>query len=181
MDCLVKEDGSVVTRGFCTSRWVIVRGEVGQVLLSPCGGSCVEFTNLLCCSPYAVLFVSLVRRFSGTVSREGSGLPPCRFWLQKLSWVNFARCVRQTGDLVVDFELAFSLDKLRHKVTVSVWVVSRRDFLCYSEAGPACVSHVLVRFHCLRVGSLSPLFIYSSDCIPGTGSRSPLCLFLACC
>ena len=95
------------------------------------------------------------------------------FWLQRLSWIKSVRCVWQTGDLVVGSESAFSVDKLHHKDTVLVWVVSRRDFLCYSQAGPARVSHVLVLFLCLRVGSLSPLFICSSDCTPGTVSLSP--------
>ena len=103
--------------------------------------------------------------FQAPSAARDQGFHPVGFWLQMLSWVKFVRCVWQTGDLVVDFELAFS--------TVSVWVVSRLDFLCYSQAGPASVSHVLVRFLCLRVGSLSLLFMYSSDCTPGTVSLSP--------
>ena len=65
------------------------------------------------------------------------------FWLQRLSWIKSVRCVRQTGDLVVGSESAFSMDKLHHKDTVLVWDVSKRDFLCYSQAGPARVSNVV--------------------------------------
>ena len=111
--------------------------------------------------------------FQAPSAARDQGFHSVGFWLQVLSWVKFVRCVWQTGDLVVDFESAFLLDKRHHKDTVSVWVVSRRDFLCYSQAGPASVSHVLVLFLCLPVGSLSPLVIYSSDCTTGTVSLSP--------
>ena len=100
---------------------------------------------------------------------------PVGFWLQRLSWIKSVRYVWQIGGLVVGSESAFSVDKMHHKDTVLVGNVSRRDFLCYSQAGPARVLSVLVLFLCLRVGSLSPLFICLSDCTPGSVS---LCLFI---
>ena len=114
--------------------------------------------------------------FQAPSAARDQGFHPVGFRLQMLSWVKFVRCVWQTGDLVVDSESAFSVDKLHHKDTVSVWVVSRRNFLCYFQAGPASVSHVLVLFLCLRVGSLSPFFlICSSDCTALWPDRISLC------
>ena len=136
-----------------------MRGEVGQVLLSPCGGSCVEFFQLVVLFSQLSAFVFVVRRFSGTVGKEGADLPPRRFLAGTAE-------LGQHRDFVVGSESAFSVDKLNHKDTVLVGNVSRRDFLCYSQAGPASVTHVLVLFLCLRVGSLSPLFICLSDCTP---------------
>ena len=91
------------------------------------------------------VFVLVVRRFSGTVARK-HGFHSVGFWLQRLGWIKSVRCGWQTGDLVVGSESAFSMDKLHHKDTVLVWNVSRRDFLCYSQAFPARVTHVLVLF-----------------------------------
>ena len=69
---------------------------------------------------------------------------------------------------MVGSESALSVDELHHKDTVLVGNVSRHDFLCYSQAGRARVTLVLVLFLCLRVGSLSPLFICLSDCTAGS-------------
>ena len=52
---------------------------IGQVFLSPCGGSCVEFCQPVVWFSQRSAFVLVVRRFSGTVGREGAGLPPRRF------------------------------------------------------------------------------------------------------
>ena len=76
------------------------------------------------------VFVLVVRRFSGTVGREGAGFPRRRLFAATLSWIKSVRYVWQIGDLVVDSESAFSVDKLHHKGTVLVANVSRRDFLC---------------------------------------------------
>ena len=115
--------------------------------------------------PQHSVCVLVVRRFSGTVARK-HGFHSVGFWLQRLGWIKSVRCGVQTGDLVVGSESAFSMDKLHHKDTVLVWNVSRRDFLCYSEAGP-----VLVLFLCLRVDSLSPLFF----CLSTAPQASCLC------
>ena len=91
------------------------------------------------------------------------------------------RCVWQTRDLVDGSESAFSMDKLHHKDTVLVWDVSRRDFLCYSQAGPARVSNVLVLFLCLRISSLSPLFHLFVRLHPWLCVSVPLYVIFVCC
>ena len=95
--------------------------------------------------------------------------------------VGFLAATAETGDLVVGSESAFSMDKLHHKDTVLVWDVSRRDFLCYSQAGPARVSSVLVLCLCLRIGSLSLLFhlfvsLHAWPCV-----SVPMYLIFVCC
>ena len=119
--------------------------------------------------------------FKAPSAARKHGFHSVGFWLQRLGWIKSVRCVWQTGDLVVGSESAFSMGKLHHKDTVLVWDVSRRDFLCYSQASPARVSNVLVLFLRLRIGSLSPLFHLFVRMHPWLCVSVPLYLIFVCC
>ena len=93
MGCPVKADGSVVTWGSCTSRWVLVRGEVGQVLLSPCGVPCVELCQTFALFSNAVLLLWWSGDFQAPSAAREQGFHLVGVWLQWLSWVNIVRVV----------------------------------------------------------------------------------------
>ena len=143
--CLVLRDGCLceVRSGVCSCWHEVFVGRCCQFLRWP---------------PHTVFLLGWSGDFQAPSVTRKHGFRSVGFRLQLLSWVKSVHCVWQTADLVVGSESEFWEDKLHHKDTVLVWDVSRRDFLCYSQAGPARVSNVLVLFLCLRIGSLSPLF-----------------------